>query len=261
LTQPRSPRMRAAFSRCLWQPAVATASVLRRQAFTAASPIQGSTIRLQACRWSPLTQTLAGSAVLQHRCLAAAAAAGTTEGMSAAAAQALGSIKETMARRARTQPRQLSKSEKRSFPGCLGRYKCMGGRPEFHNIDRNRHGRIFEPWHTFEIKITSSKNNCHITVKNKGWKYRSVIASHAGNVGFRAGLKKSEAATHAIASNIARKLKRLGVTCAEVKFRKIMKVETCLQAFQGNGLQVTRLTHEPRLPKGHPCKPRKQRRV
>mmetsp|Transcript_49977 Transcript_49977/g.99249 ORF Transcript_49977/g.99249 Transcript_49977/m.99249 type:complete len:255 (+) Transcript_49977:95-859(+) len=254
--------MNATFSRCLWRPAVAKAFVLRRQAFTAVVPNLGSMVGLPACPWPPVATSLAINAV-QHRYLAAAAGAAKAEGpqMSAAAAQALGSIKETMARRARTQPRQLSKSEKRSFPGCLGRYRCMGGRPEFHNIDRNRHGRIFEPWHTFEIKITSSKNNCHITVKNKGWKYRSVIASHAGNVGFRAGLKKSEAATHAIASNIARKLKRLGVTCAEVKFRKIMKVETCLQAFQGNGLQVTRLTHEPRLPKGHPCKPRKQRRV
>jgi len=252
--------MRATFSRCLWRPAVATAaSVLPRQAFTAAAPTWGSMVGLQACRWPPLATVLEVSAV-QQRHLAAAAAAGGPQ-MAEAAAKALGSIKETMARRSRTQPRQLSKSEKRNFPGCLGRYKCMGGRPEFHNVDRNRHGRIFEPWHTFEIKITSSKNNCHITVKNKGWKYRSVIASHAGNVGFRAGLKKSEAATHAIASNIARKLKRLGVTSAEVIFRKIMKVETCLQAFQGNGLQVTRLTHEPRLPKGHPCKPRKQRRV
>ena len=55
--------------------------------------------------------------------------------------------------------------------------------------------------------------------------------------------------------------KRLGVVCAEVTFRKIMKVETCLQAFQQNGLQVTRLIHQPRIPKGLPAKPRKQRCV
>merc|ERR1712113_928887 len=163
---------------------------------------------------------------------------------------------ETMKRQTQI---QLSKSQKRTFPGNLRRFRLMGGRPEFHNIDRNRQGRIFEPWHTFEIVITSSKNNCWITVKNKGWKYRTVIQSNAGNVGFRKANKKTEGATHAIALNIARKLKRLGVTCAEVTFRKIMKVETCLQAFQSVGLQVTRLTHQPRIPKGLPAKPRKLR--
>merc|ERR1719277_2837130 len=156
---------------------------------------------------------------------------------------------------------QLSRAQKRTFPGNLRRFRLMGGRPEFHNIDRNRHGRIFEPWHTFEIVISSSKNNCWITVKNKGWKYRTVMASHAGNVGYRKATKKTEAATSRIAENIARKLKRLGVTCAEVTFRKIMKVEVCLQAFQSAGLQITRLTHQQRLPKGDPHKPRKQRRV
>merc|ERR1719356_385035 len=156
---------------------------------------------------------------------------------------------------------QLSRAQKRNFQGNLRRYKLMGGRPEFHNVDRNKHGRIFEPWHNFEVVITSSKNNCYITVKNKGWKYRCVIASHAGNVGYRKAMKKTESATQRIALNIARKLKRLGVTCAEVTFRKIMKVEVCLQAFQSAGLQVTRLTHLPRLPMGDPAKPRKQRRV
>mmetsp|Transcript_33514 Transcript_33514/g.77905 ORF Transcript_33514/g.77905 Transcript_33514/m.77905 type:complete len:231 (-) Transcript_33514:110-802(-) len=178
--------------------------------------------------------------------------------MSPAASRALGSIKETV--RASSQV-QLSRAQKRTFPGNIRRYKLMGGRPEFHNVDRNRHGRIFEPWHTFEIIITSSKNNCWITVKNKGWKYRTVFTSNAGNVGFRNAAKKTEAATHGIALNIGRKLKRLGVTCAEVTFRRIMKVETCLQAFQSVGLQVTRLTHQPRLPMGDPAKPRKQRRV
>lgn len=198
-----------------------------------------------------------GRSILQQRFAAATQTAGE-KGMSAAASRALGSIKETM--RA-TQQVQLSRAQKRTFPGNIRRYKLMGGRPEFHNIDRNRHGRIFEPWHTFEIVITSSKNNCWITVKNKGWKYRTVIQSNAGNVGQRAAAKKTEGSTHRIALNIARKLKRLGVTCAEVTFRKIMKVETCLQAFQSVGLQVTRLTHQPRLPKGDPAKPRKQRRV
>lgn len=178
--------------------------------------------------------------------------------MSSAAAQALGSIKETMKT---TQNIQLTRAQKRKFAGNIRRFKFMGGRPEFHNIDRNRHGRIFEPWHNFEIVITSSKNNCWVTVKNKGWKYRTVFVSHAGNVGYRKAAKKTESATHAIALNVARKLKRLGVTCAEVTFRRIMKVETCLQAFQSVGLQITRLTHQPRLPMGDPSKPRKQRRV
>merc|ERR1712039_539888 len=118
-----------------------------------------------------------------------------------------------------------------------------GGREEFHNVDRNHHGRVFELWHTFEIVITSSKNNCWISVKNKGWKYRCVFTSNAGNVGYQKAMRKTEAATQRIALNVARKLKRLGVHCAEVTFRRIMKVETCLQAFQSAGLHITRLTH------------------
>eukprot|EP00931_Biecheleriopsis_adriatica_P095822 TRINITY_DN69451_c0_g1_i1.p1 TRINITY_DN69451_c0_g1~~TRINITY_DN69451_c0_g1_i1.p1 ORF type:complete len:242 (-),score=47.08 TRINITY_DN69451_c0_g1_i1:42-767(-) len=181
--------------------------------------------------------------------------------LSKEAASALGSIQESMKTKKQAAQIQLSKAAKRSFPGNIRRYKLMGGREEFHNVDRNKFGRIFEPWHNFEIVISSSKNNCWVTVKNKGWRYRTVISSHAGNVGYRAAAKKSEAATYAIALNIARKLKRLGVACAEVTFRKIMKVDTCLQAFQSVGLQVTRLTHQPCLPHGDPTKPRKQRRV
>lgn len=156
---------------------------------------------------------------------------------------------------------QLSKAQRRNFQGNIRRYKLMGGRPEFHNVDRNRYGRIFEPWHTFEVVITSSKNNCWVTVKNKGRRYRCVFTSHAGNVGMRKANRKTEMSTERIALNVARKLKRLGVVCCEVTFRKIMKVETCLQAFAAVGLQVTRLTHVPRLPQGDPAKPRKQRRV
>jgi len=156
---------------------------------------------------------------------------------------------------------QLSKAQRRNFQGNIRRYKLMGGRPEFHNVDRNRYGRIFEPWHTFEVVITSSKNNCWVTVKNKGRRYRCVFTSHGGNVGMRKANRKTEMATERIALNVARKLKRLGVVCCEVTFRKIMKVETCLQAFAAVGLQVTRLTHVPRLPQGDPSKPRKQRRV
>lgn len=185
---------------------------------------------------------------------------GSTGGpkMSAEAARALGSIKETMQVR---QQVHLSKSERRNFKGNIGKYMLHAGKPEFHNVDRNGNGRIFEPFHTFEVVITSSKNNCWIAVKNNDRGYRCVIVSHAGNVGYRKAAKKTEAATYAIGCNIARKLKRLGVTCADVTFRRLMKVETVLQAFQAIGLQVTKLTHRPRLPQGDPAKPRKQRRV
>mmetsp|Transcript_5543 Transcript_5543/g.9888 ORF Transcript_5543/g.9888 Transcript_5543/m.9888 type:complete len:237 (+) Transcript_5543:70-780(+) len=235
-----------AMARLLWQllPPQAAASLVSR-------PRLGSLIsQLPKQRLIPGFST-------QIRRLAEAAA----PKLSKDAASALGSIKDSMKSQQKVAQIQLSKSAKRNFPGNIRRYKLMGGRPEFHNVDLNKHGRIFEPWHNFEIVISSSKNNCWITVKNKGWKYRTVIASHAGNVGYRQASKKSEAATYAIALNVGRKLKRLGVTCAEVTFRKIMKVETCLQAFQSVGLQVTRLTHQPRLPHGDPTKPRKQRRV
>lgn len=156
---------------------------------------------------------------------------------------------------------QLSRAEKKVFQGHIRRYQLMGDRPEFHNVDRNHNGRIFEPWHTFEIRITSSKNNCWITVKNKGRGGRTVFSSHAGNVGYRKADRKTEAATFRIAQNVARKLKRLGVSCAEVTFRRLMKVNTCLQAFESIGLEVTKLSHDPLLPMGDPHKPKKQRRV
>eukprot|EP00927_Polykrikos_kofoidii_P051587 TRINITY_DN45387_c0_g1_i1.p1 TRINITY_DN45387_c0_g1~~TRINITY_DN45387_c0_g1_i1.p1 ORF type:complete len:338 (+),score=40.44 TRINITY_DN45387_c0_g1_i1:75-1088(+) len=221
----------------------AMASVRQRQ------PCVGQAVRLQSSVSAFRTR------LGQSRGFAAAAAAPK---LSADASRALGNIKDSMKR---TKPLQLSRAQARSLQGHLRRYKLMGGREEFHNIDRNKYGRVFEPWHNFEIVITSSKNNCWITVKNKGWKYRCVMASHAGNVGFRGANKKTEQATQRIALNIARKLKRLGVRCAEVTFRKLMKVETCLQAFQTVGLQVTKLTHQPRVSKGVPAKPRKMRRV
>eukprot|EP00928_Gymnodinium_smaydae_P029701 TRINITY_DN22296_c0_g4_i1.p1 TRINITY_DN22296_c0_g4~~TRINITY_DN22296_c0_g4_i1.p1 ORF type:complete len:338 (+),score=67.93 TRINITY_DN22296_c0_g4_i1:73-1014(+) len=173
------------------------------------------------------------------------------------AARALGNIKEKVKKTRVT----LTRAQRRNFQGNIRKYQMMGGREEFHNVDRNRHGRIFEPWHNFEVVITSSKNNCWIAVRNKGWKYRCVFTSWAGNVGYRKAMKKTESATQRIALNVARKLKRLGVVCCEVTFRKIMKVEVCLEAFRSVGLVVTKLTHQPRLPKGDPSKPRKQRRV
>mmetsp|Transcript_11207 Transcript_11207/g.20446 ORF Transcript_11207/g.20446 Transcript_11207/m.20446 type:complete len:221 (+) Transcript_11207:81-743(+) len=187
-----------------------------------------------------------------------AEAAASQSPLSDSASKALGTIKENLAK-ARTI--HLSKAERRNFQGDLKKYKLMGGRPEFHNADKNKSGRLFEPWHTFEVIITSSKNNCQIIVKNKSWGQRVVFMSYGGNVGWRKGLRKTEPATYRVALNIARKLKRLGVSSAEVTFRRILKVETCLQAFQSVGLQVTRLLHRPRLPKGPEGKPKKQRRV
>ncbi|CAE7868728.1 unnamed protein product [Symbiodinium microadriaticum] len=216
------------------------------------------------CR-SLLRRTLPPSlpqlAALSPYGLAARHFAEAAPSLSQDAERALGSIKATMQAQKKVAQIHLSKAQKRNFPGNIRKYKLMGGRPEFHNVDRNRYGRIFEPWHSFEIVITSSKNNCWVVVKNKSWRHRTVIRSHAGNVGYRGALKKSEAATYAIGLNIAKKLRRLGVTCAEVHFRKLMKVETCLQAFQNVGLQITKLTHMPRTPIGNPHKPRKKRRV
>jgi len=156
---------------------------------------------------------------------------------------------------------QLTKKEKRNLQGHLRRYMLMGGRPEFHNIDRNQHGRIFEPTDTFEVVISSSKNNCWVVVNNKGRGWRTAFVSHAGNIGQRKADRKLPSCTYRIAQNIARKLKRMGVSCCEVRCRYLLKVEICLQAFQAHGLQVTKISHVPRLPKGKPTKARKRRRV
>eukprot|EP00746_Dinoflagellata_sp_MGD_P149385 gnl/MRDRNA2_/MRDRNA2_81421_c0_seq1.p1 gnl/MRDRNA2_/MRDRNA2_81421_c0~~gnl/MRDRNA2_/MRDRNA2_81421_c0_seq1.p1 ORF type:complete len:263 (+),score=41.11 gnl/MRDRNA2_/MRDRNA2_81421_c0_seq1:75-863(+) len=178
--------------------------------------------------------------------------------LSEGAAGALGSIKQSLNTMRKI---HLSKADKRKLEGNIGKYKRMQGREEFHGVTRNKHGRIFDPNNLFHIVISSSKNNCWITVQNTGRKYRAVFMSHAGNVGFRKGLRKTEQATYRVAQNIARKLKRLGAMCADVSFRKLMKVDTCLQAFQAHGLNVTRLTHVPKLPKGNPPRPKKRRRV
>lgn len=184
----------------------------------------------------------------------AAEAAPLSEG----AAGALGSIKQSLTTMRKI---HLSKADKRKLEGNIGKYKRMQGREEFHGVTPNKHGRIFDPNNLFHVVITSSKNNCWITVQNTGRKYRAVFMSHAGNVGFRKGLRKTEQATYRVAQNIARKLKRLGAICADVSFRKLMKVDTCLQAFQAHGLNITRLTHVPKLPKGNPPRPKKRRRV
>ena len=179
-----------------------------------------------------------------------------------AATSALHSIRDAIRGRKAVVPKaQLTRKEKASMQGNVGKYLLKGERPEFHNIDRNRNGRIFEPTNLFEVVISSSKNNCWMTVLNRGRKRRTVFHSNCGNVGIRDAKARSPKSAYRVAENVARKLKRLGVGCAEVRFRKLMKVDMCLQAFQGLGLKVTRLTHEPRLPKGKPNRVKKRRRV
>lgn len=174
---------------------------------------------------------------------------------------ALQSIRDSIRQKKAPVKAQLTKKDKASMQGNVGKYLLKGDKPEFHNIDKNRNGRIFEPNNLFEVVITGSKNNCWMTVLNKGRKRRAVFTSNCGNVGIRDAKARSPKSAYRVAENVARKLKRLGVGCADVKFRKLMKVDMCLQAFQGLGLNVTRLTHVPRLPKGKPNRVKKRRRV
>ena len=76
--------------------------------------------------------------------------------LSREASKALGSIKETAQRTAAKV--HLTRAQRRNFQGNYRRFKLMGGRDEFHNVDRNRHGRIFEPWHNFEVAGACSEN-------------------------------------------------------------------------------------------------------
>jgi len=177
------------------------------------------------------------------------------------ASSALQSIKDSINGKPGAKKAQLTRKEKSSMQGNVGKYLLKGDKPEFHNMDRNRNGRIFEPTNPFEVVISSSKNNCWMTVINKGRKGRTVFQSNCGNVGIRDAKARSPRSAYRVAENVARKLKRLGVGCASVRFRKLMKVDMCLQAFQGLGLNVTKLTHEPRLPKGKPNRIKKRRRV
>lgn len=179
--------------------------------------------------------------------------------LSAKSTEALRNIKSAL--QTPVKRMQLTKKEKRTLQGNVRRYILMGGRPEFHHIDLNRNGRIFEPTDTFEVVISSSKNNCWVTVNNKGRGWRTAFVSHAGNIGQRKADRRLPSTTYRIGQNIARKLKRMGVSCCEVRCRYLMKVEICLQAFQAHGLLVTKITHVPRLPKGKPTKARKRRRV
>ncbi|KAK1934715.1 putative ribosomal protein S11 [Babesia divergens] len=159
--------------------------------------------------------------------------------------------------------RMLTKAEIKNFPGHLQRYKKYGGLPEFHNIDRNRHGFIALPTDRFMIVLTTSKNNVHAQLVNRSRNYRTVFGSFAGNVGINKKHQQTERCAYRIGENVAKKCKRLGVVAVDVKFRRLMRIETVLQAFQAEGLQIGQLIHEPRLPKTgiNSVRPRRRRRV
>lgn len=160
-------------------------------------------------------------------------------------------------------PTQFSKKELKGLQGHPRRYQLMGGRPEFHHIDRNKNGHIIEPTDKFQVVMTTSKNNVHVQVLNKSRSYRTIFGSFAGNVGYRKRAQQEPRCAYRIGQNIARKCRRLGICQVDVKFRRIMRVEQLLQAFAAHGLGVTSITHEPRLPKcgQNSTKPRKRRRV
>jgi ribosomal protein S11 len=208
----------------------------------------------------PLTRPSFTNSVLFKSGLAPFTTNSKAPQLSEKASAALQSIRESI-KKPILRKAQLTRKEKASMQGNVGKYLLKGDKEEFHNIDRNRHGRIFEPSDQFEIVISSSKNNCWLTVINRGRKARTVFTSNCGNVGIRDAKARSPRSAYRVAENVARKLKRLGVSCASVRFRKLMKVDMCLQAFQGLGLNVTKLTHEPRLPKGKPNRVKKRRRV
>lgn len=76
--------------------------------------------------------------------------------------------------------RQLSRKERRAFQGHLRRYQLMGDKPEFHHVDRNINDHIFEPTDNFLLRITTSKNNCHVQLLNKSNGRRTIFGSFAG---------------------------------------------------------------------------------
>nr|PVC54231.1 30S ribosomal protein S11 [Theileria orientalis] len=157
----------------------------------------------------------------------------------------------------------LTKKELKNFQGHYQRYKRNAGLPEFHNVDLDKNGYIIEPTDKFMLVLTTSKNNVHAQLVNRSKNYKTIFGSFAGNVGYKKKLQQTEKCAYRIGENIARKCKRLGVFAVDVKFRRLMRVETVLQALQSVGLQVGQLIHEPRLPKTgiNSVRPRKRRRV
>ncbi|BAM38699.1 30S ribosomal protein S11 [Theileria orientalis strain Shintoku] len=162
-----------------------------------------------------------------------------------------------------TPSKMLTKKELKNFQGHYQRYKRNAGLPEFHNVDLDKNGYIIEPTDKFMLVLTTSKNNVHAQLVNRSKNYKTIFGSFAGNVGYKKKLQQTEKCAYRIGENIARKCKRLGVFAVDVKFRRLMRVETVLQALQSVGLQVGQLIHEPRLPKTgiNSVRPRKRRRV
>ena len=183
----------------------------------------------------------------------------TVAPLSPAASAALLSIKQSLASPGK--PTQLTKKQRNSMQGNITRFFRKGNKPEFWSSKFNSNQRLFEPTDTFEAVITSSKNNVWIAVLNKGRMHRTVFQSHAGNVGISKSKQRDPETAYRIGENIARKLKRLGVSCVDVRFRRLMRVDQVLNAFQAHNLRVTRLTHQPRLPFGYQHRPRNRRRV
>ncbi|CCF73255.1 hypothetical protein BMR1_02g00445 [Babesia microti strain RI] len=147
--------------------------------------------------------------------------------------------------------------------GSVLRMRRMAGRPEFHSIDRDRHGHIIEPTDVFMLVLTTSKNNVHAQIVDRSKNYKTIFGSFAGNVGFHKAERKTERCAYRIGENIARKCRRLGIFVVDIKFRRVMRIDAVLQAIQALGLKVRQLIHEPKIPKtsAHAVRPRRRRRV
>ncbi|SOS81370.1 mitochondrial ribosomal protein S11 precursor, putative [Plasmodium sp. gorilla clade G1] len=182
--------------------------------------------------------------------------------LSSDAVKAITNLKESV-KKPDKKKKNITRETLKNCQGHKRRYKLFGDREEFHNIDRDKNNLIIEPTDSFRAVITTSKNNVHIQVVNKSKNYKTIFGSFAGNVGFTKTLQQSERCAYRIGENIAKKCRRLGIFSIDIKFRRIMRVETVLQAMYANNLNITQIIHEPRLPKCglNASKPRKRRRV
>ncbi|SBT42770.1 ribosomal protein S11 [Plasmodium ovale wallikeri] len=182
--------------------------------------------------------------------------------LSEEAVKAITNLKEVV-KKPDKKRKNITRETLKNCQGHKRRYKLFGDREEFHNVDRDKNNVIIEPTDSFRAVITTSKNNVHIQVVNKSKNYKTIFGSFAGNVGFTKSLQQSERCAYRIGENIAKKCKRLGIFSIDIKFRRIMRVETVLQAMYANNLNITQIIHEPRLPKCglNASKPRKRRRV
>lgn len=182
--------------------------------------------------------------------------------LSEEAVKAIADLKETI-KKPEKKKKNITRETLKNCKGHKLRFMLIGDKEEFHHIDRDKNDLIIEPTDSFRAVITSSKNNVHIQVLNKSKRFKTVFGSFAGNVGFSKTLQQTERCAYRIGENIAKKCKRLGIFSLDIKFRRIMRVETVLQAMYANNLNITKIIHEPRLPKCgiNASKPRKRRRV